>query len=146
MNITFRTATSDDIEFARDAHHRGYHDTVIDQFGSWDEAQQDQFFEATWYGAPHDIIFVDGIPCGFVCLEDKADHIYIRELVIHEDFQGRGIGTGVLKHVMNDAQGKSLGVKLGVLHKNSGAEKLYARMGFVQYDKTDSHVLMELNP
>lgn len=32
-----RVATEEDIEFARKVHHEAYHDTVVAQFGTWDE-------------------------------------------------------------------------------------------------------------
>lgn len=46
------------------------------------------------------------------------------------EFQGQGIGTGVLQQVINDAVAKDKFVALQVAIENLGARRLYERLGF----------------
>lgn len=65
MNVTTRAATDADKTFARDAHHLACHDVVVRQFGKWDEAVQDRFFERNWSSNHLNIILADGVPSGW---------------------------------------------------------------------------------
>lgn len=67
--ITKRYATNDDREFARNAHHKAYHDVVVKQFGSWDEKLQDGFFDRAWKPETHEIIYFEGSPAGYCSFE-----------------------------------------------------------------------------
>ena len=50
MKLGRRPVAQADTEFARNAHHQAYHDVVVRQFGTWDEALQDKFFDGDWAG------------------------------------------------------------------------------------------------
>ncbi len=142
MKVTRRPANDSDTAFARSAHHQGFRDVVIRQFGTWDEILQDGMFEKDWSSHEFDILLCDGVPCGYVSVEQHPDYSYVRELVILLEHQGRGIGSAFLRGVIKEAQSRQVSVKLGVLRK-SRALKLYQRLGFHQYDRTKTHILME---
>ena len=95
MNVVRRPATTEDTEFARRVHHAAYRDVAERQFGPWDDGVQDRFFDADWRDAQHEIVLVDGTPCGYVSIEERDADIHVRELVLAPDFQGRGIGTTI---------------------------------------------------
>jgi ribosomal protein S18 acetylase RimI-like enzyme len=69
-------------------------------------------------------------PIGAIFLERRPDSIYVRELQVAPEFQGQGIGTGVLQQVINDAVAKDKFVALQVAIENLGARRLYERLGF----------------
>ena len=142
MRITRRPATDDDVDFARAAHHRGYRDTVVRQFGRWDEARQDVFFEEGWRAAQHEILLCDGEPCGYVSVEQFPDYTHVRELVVHPDFQRRGIGSAFLREVIAEAEARQVPVRLGVLRENTAIE-FYRNLGFAQYGETETHILLQ---
>ena len=142
MKITRRPATDADREYARDAHHRGYRDTVVKQFGTWDEAAQDGFFEHGWKTFRHEILLCDGVPCGYVAVSELPGYIHVIELVVHADFQGRGIGSTFLREVVAAARTRGVPVKLGVLHKNRAFD-FYRKLGFRETGRTSTHILME---
>jgi hypothetical protein len=62
--VTTRTATKDDHEFIRQAHHLAYHDMVEYQFGKWDEAYQNEFVDRDLVTDKYEII-LNGIECDF---------------------------------------------------------------------------------
>jgi len=141
MIITRRATHEDDRDFARDTHHRAYHDVSVRQFGPWEEQAQDKFFETGWADAAHEIILCDGVPCGYTCIEERPDDIHGRELVIHPNFQNKGIGSEVLRQVLARASERQIPVSLGTFHENR-ALHLYQTLGFKEYGRTDTHILL----
>jgi ribosomal protein S18 acetylase RimI-like enzyme len=143
IKVTTRPATVADTEFARRVHHAAYRDVVERQFGPWDAAAQDSFFASNWGGAAFEILLADGVPCGYVCIEDReaeAD-VHVRELVIAPDYQGRGIGTALLRGAQARARARGVPVHLGTFTQNR-ALALYRRLGFRELERTDRHVLL----
>ena len=144
MVITRRPALISDIEFARSAHHAAYRDVVERQFKIWDEAAQDQFFANDWASGEFEIVLWDGAACGYLSIAECENHIHVRELVIAPEYQGRGIGSSLLRTTIEEARAKGIPVKLGALHENR-ALVLYRRLGFRETGKTETHTLMEWN-
>jgi len=142
MRLTNRPALPSDAGFARHAHHAAYHDVVVRQFGSWDQPLQDEFFDKDWATGQFQILQCDGAPCGYISVVDHPDCVHVRELVVLPEFQGRGIGTAVLRETIEHARARWVPVKLGVLHRNQ-AINLYRRVGFTECGRTETHVLME---
>ena len=144
MEASKRPATKDDVEFARRAHHLAYREVVVRQFGEWDEGRQDTFFDTGWTSAQHEILLCDGAPCGYVSVDEFPGYTHVRELVIHPEYQRRGIGTAFLRQVVQQAQARHVPVRLGVLRENRAVE-FYRKLGFKEFDRTDTHILMERN-
>ncbi|MDX1992624.1 MAG: GNAT family N-acetyltransferase [bacterium] len=62
----------------------------------------------------------------------------ISDLIVAEDFRGRGFGTAIIQYLTRAAQQMEAEcVEIGVALSNPGALALYRRLGFV-----DSHTLM----
>src|SRR2546430_6228920 len=142
MNISRRPAAIDDTDFARSVHHRAYRDVIERQYGPWDESTQDKLFDAAWSGAEHEIVLCDDARCGYTSIENRDDAIYLHELVIDPDFQGRGIGTHILQSVIKHAIFRGVPVRLRTQVTNRAAN-LYRRMGFQETTRTASHVFLE---
>lgn len=141
MLLERRPATSSDTEFARISHHAAYRDVVCRQFGAWDEALQDQLFKEKWIPDQFEIVLCDGNPCGFLSVEDHPDHIYISEIVIAPQFQGRGIGSRLLNEERQRGREAESPLRLQVLRENRAIE-LYRRLGFKEYGTTETHIRM----
>lgn len=142
MEITRRAASREDTAFARETHHLAYRETVERQFGPWDEAQQDTLFQNGWGSTEHEILLCDGVPCGFISVDDFPDYVHIRELVVHPDYQRRGVGTAFLHGLMEIAAARGVPIKLGTFHKNRAVE-FYRKLGFTEFDRTETHILMK---
>jgi ribosomal protein S18 acetylase RimI-like enzyme len=135
--LLIRPARPEDEAFMRATHHAGFRDVVERQFGPWDEAQQDRFFDGFLRDHRADIVELDGVPCGYLALTELDDLVFVNEIVVHPDFQGRGIGRTLLESVI--AKGKS--VRLGVLFENR-ARALYEQLGFTIVGQNATHHLM----
>ena len=141
--ISYRDINLDvDFEFCRNVHHAAYRDVVIRQFGSWDESMQDGFFREGLNRAPHKIVEIDGVPIGVVSTEIKTDCLYLSELQLLPEYQGRGIGSVIVKKQMEIAKSLNLPLRLVVLRENR-AQDLYRRLGFRTTSTTEIHVKME---
>jgi ribosomal protein S18 acetylase RimI-like enzyme len=144
MKITRRAATELDTEFARLVHHRAYRDVVERQFGGWNEHDQDRFFAGDWRDAQFEMILADGVPCGYLCIEERSHDIHVRELLLSPEFQGQGIGTSILREVQERARARHVPVHLGTFHQNRALD-LYRRLDFEEIGRTDTHVALEWN-
>jgi ribosomal protein S18 acetylase RimI-like enzyme len=145
VDITRRPARADDELFARYVHHLGYRDVVERQFGSWDEATQDRFFASDWSRGGFEIVECDGVPCGYVATDVRADAVSVREIVLLPAYQGRGIGTGLLLEVAELGRSQGVPMLLGALVENR-AIALYRRLGFEEIGRDVTHVFLRLGP
>ena len=145
VRLQRRLASPTDAEFGRNVHHQAYRDVVERQFGAWNVAAQDAYFRDGWSAAAHEIVECDGVPVGYVSVEDRSDLVHLRELVLLPELQNRGIGTALLRQVMTQAQERGVPVQLGTLHANRAAA-LYRRVGFREIGRTDTHILFEWLP
>lgn len=140
--ITYRPVDRErDLEFARQIHHAVYRDVVTRQFGSWNEEMQDRFFEEEWWATPFQHILFEGKSVGLVSVGPKDDYRFINEIMVVPEYQGRGIGSFVLRDQIAEAERQSQPLKLKVLRMNK-AQELYTRMGFVPYDESDVFIFM----
>lgn len=142
--LSFRRATSDDTEFARSVHHAAFRETIIKQFGSWDEAIEDGYFEEDWSQPGFQIVSWNGVECGYLLYTITSSQITLEELVILPNFQGKGIGTTIINDLKQKATAQSVPLQLQVLKENS-ARELYLRQGFEPTGETTTHIKMEWN-
>ena len=143
MNINLRFATPDDKEFCRRVHHLAYRDVIVRQFGQWNETLQDSFFEKNWISSALQIIEFGGRAVGCFSRDIRHDDISINEIEVLPQYQSQGIGTQLLVQQLDEARRLRLPIHLQVLRENR-ARNLYERLGFKAYDKTETHLLMEL--
>lgn len=142
MEVTKRPAQESDTGFAREVHHRAYREVVERQFGPWLEEQQDRYFETAWTPATFEIVLCDGAACGYVCIEDRDSDIHVREFVLMPEYQKRGVGSSLLREVMERARARQVPVRPGTPHANR-ALGLYRKLGFSEIGRTETHTLLE---
>jgi ribosomal protein S18 acetylase RimI-like enzyme len=75
------------------------------------------------------IIQYDRKDIGMLKVEESEDCIYLGDIQISREFQGRGIGTHLVKQVLERANQKRIPVRLRVL-KGNPVKELYVRLGF----------------
>ena len=145
VNVQILWARSADEAFARGVNHLAYRAVVTEQFGSWDEADQDERFQQKWSRGGYQLIRCDGVSVGLLKVVEEPDHVFLSELQIHPDHQNRGLGAEVIARVVADATKRRLPVRLQVLLANR-ARRLYERLGFEVCGETETHVVMRRNP
>ncbi|HYO20346.1 MAG TPA: GNAT family N-acetyltransferase [Dermatophilaceae bacterium] len=101
----------------------------LQRLGRWDPIRVRQRFLDGFRPAHTQVIEVDAEPVGLIAVRPEADAHWIEHFYLDPAFQGRGIGTSVLEHVMADSRDHRP-YRLNVL-QGSPARRLYERHGFV---------------
>src|SRR5512140_796834 len=113
--ITLRPATLEDTPFCL----RVYASTRADEMAlvNWSKDQKDAFLlmqfraQAEHYRlhyptAEYQIIEREGIPIGRMITERKPNQLLIMDIALLPQFRNGGIGTGLIKDLMDEAQQK----------------------------------------
>jgi len=75
-------------------------------------------------------------------LKSKPDSLYIVELQVLPELQGRGIGTAVVRKVIEQGANRGVPVTLSVVPANPRAKRLYERLGFEATDVENPFIRM----
>ena len=89
------------------------------------------------------IIEFEGAAIGVLSVERLADHIKLDQLFILPSHQNRGIGTSILREIVQEARRARKPVRLRLLAVNP-VRRLYEREGFRVTSTTPERIYMEL--
>lgn len=104
-----------------------------------------QAYQMNYLGASHRIITLDDTDIGQLILDRRDDYMLIVDFVITPDFQGKGIGSDILKSLINEAHGGKVPIRLHV-EKNNPALHLYLRHGFKVEGEQGHHHKLTWSP
>ncbi|QQY78822.1 acetyltransferase (GNAT) family protein [Keratinibaculum paraultunense] len=130
MELTFRNASSTDIDKIFELNK-----DLIEKY----ETNLNYDFEKifTWVKKKieknidnYQCIYFNGIKVGYFFLHTEGEILELDDLFIFEKFQGKGIGTKVLKYVDLIAKKQNKDVFLYVFISNEKAINLYQRNGY----------------
>jgi ribosomal protein S18 acetylase RimI-like enzyme len=128
MTIDLRPACLDDYDFAL----KLYVEAIRPLAGAWiewvDEVQEAQF-ASLWRPANTRIIALDGQDIGWVEFRQTGDEVFLKQLYISPRHQRRGIGSQVMRLLLEEQRGAAKSMALFVL-KNNPALRFYRRHGF----------------
>jgi GNAT superfamily N-acetyltransferase len=153
-SISFRPISDDDQEFL----YRVYASTRAEEMKlvNWDEAQKESFlrmqFQAqhSYYheqftGAEFLIILRDGQRIGRLYVDRRDDEIRLIDIALLPENRGGGIGTVLIKELLDEAASVDKCVRIHVERFNP-AMRLYERLGFRKTEDQDVYYLMEWSP
>jgi GNAT superfamily N-acetyltransferase len=137
-SISLRSCTSADRAFLLEL----YAETRAEELAGvgWDAAARQAFlrmqFEAQDRGylqahpaASFDVIVVDGEAAGRLYVDRAGEALHVIEIALVGPHRGRGVGTALLRDLLDEAGGDGRPVTLNVL-SGSPARRLYERLGF----------------
>ncbi len=75
-------------------------------------------------------IYEDDQLAGFYWIEERERILHLHGLVLKGQFQGKGIGTQVLKMLETEHRGSMDAIELGVHESNERARTLYGKLGY----------------
>jgi ribosomal protein S18 acetylase RimI-like enzyme len=115
---------------------------VITRTWGWDESWQRAHFDAHFDPAQVSVVCVGGREVGVLRLEARPGELYVAELQIAPDMQGRGLGSAVVRGVVEEAAARGACVTLQVIDVNTRARLLYERLGFHVTGRRERHFQM----
>lgn len=138
MDFSLRKAEPEDFETLYAINRDAYRPYVARIWG-WDEDFQYEFFKTHIIFEKMDMVLVGGIPVGFVSVDRRKDRIFLESMAILSDYRSKGIGTAILKALMQEAGKRRVPLHLQVFKVNVRATALYGRLGFERYGESETH-------
>lgn len=141
-NYILRKYVNDDYEFVYEVKKNAYKKYVEQCWGKWNEIDQRNRFKESMEKTSdrtYIIMFNDeriGFYQGQVVNERTY---YIENICIVEEYQGKGIGTEILKSILEEYSDKNIEIQY---FKQNPVGKLYERLGFVPNGETEFHYQM----
>ncbi|CCF82961.1 GNAT family N-acetyltransferase [Nitrolancea hollandica] len=123
---------------------------------SWDAAQKDAFlrmqfdaqhryYQKQFPDAAYQVIRVNDCPAGRLYVDRNPDEVRIIDIALLPEYRGQGIGTTLLRSLLEEAGRANKPVRIHVEQANP-ALRLYRRLGFAVVADRGIYVLMEWSP
>ena len=153
FTTSFQAMTSDDLDFLRRVYastrseemaQSGWGSLQIQDFLDSQFDYQHRYYQSEFPDASYDLILIDGTAAGRLYLDRRKSEHRIIDIALLPDYRGKGIGTRLLKQVLDEANraGKSVGIHV---ERNNPALHLYERLGFLKTGESGLYYLMEWN-
>jgi ribosomal protein S18 acetylase RimI-like enzyme len=141
VECQLRAAAESDREFLYDVYCQTMRQSVEATWG-WDEAWQRRDFERRFETCQTFVIESGSRAVGGLLLEPRPGSVDIVELQVLPGYQRMGIGTEIIKRLLEQAVRDGLDVTLSVVVANTRARRLYERLGFVVVDSEGPFIRM----
>ena len=142
MNPTLRKATENDFEFAFLTKKDALGPYISTKWG-WDEDFQRNLHAQRWSEKPWFIISLNNSDIGTLSLHTlDMSTLRFGEFYISKEFRNKGLGTKILKQVLNQCDSNNQNVILEYLKWNPVGD-LYKRHAFVIKSENEIHYFME---
>ena len=152
VTLALRPESSSDEDFIR----RLILETVAEELGAsaWPEPMRGhllgmqymarrQSHRANFPHAASAVIEADGRDAGWIVVMTMRHEVRLVEIMVAAEFRGQGIGSAAIGEVLASAQSAGTPVRLHVNVTNSGAIRLYERLGFRRIGGDEVQHLME---
>ena len=122
----------------------------------WDAAQveafltqqfevQDTYYREHYPHASFDVVLADGTPAGRLSVARGPEEIRVVDIALLPAFRNRGIGTTLLRELIDEGASSGRPVTVHVERFNP-AMRLYERLGFRPVENRGVHVLLRCTP
>jgi len=143
MKVTLRPAVAADFEACRRTYFAGT-DWINDRL-KLDRDDQESMFRKQWRPSQVCIIQADGADVGWLqTVVSKSEHM-LGQIFVDAPFQRKGIGTEVLRRIVEEASRLQLPIRLAVVKFNP-SRRLYERLGFRVTHEDERKVYMTRDP
>src|ERR1700752_1180766 len=117
-----------------------------DAFIRWQYARQKEEYDARYPDARYDVIMVDGIPAGRIWVGSDEKQIRLLDIALLAEFQNRGVGTHLLKQLIDEATSTKKALRHMGFVLNYNAHRFYERLGFETIEDLGGYKHMEYRP
>lgn len=115
-----------------------YQQVMAHQFHAQTVSYRDQFPQARF-----DIIELTGERIGRIVVDRSVTMVHLIDQAIVPPLRGRGIGTAIMRALMDEAQAAGLPVRLEVASENDPSFRLYQRLGFAPIETYPFYMSLE---
>jgi ribosomal protein S18 acetylase RimI-like enzyme len=133
-DIALRPATTQDAEFFFTLHQRSL-GPYVDQIWGWNDDEQRAYLTGHLVLDHVRVIVVDGVDAGRLDVEERDDEVFLGLIELAPEHQGRGIGSRLIRELLERAGAEGKRVTLSVLGVNDRAYALYRRLGFTEVSR-----------
>ena len=106
---------------------------------------QHRHYHANYTDTTYEVIEVDGEPAGRWYVSRWPEELRILDLALLPEFRGRGIGGGLIRGLLTEADATARRVTIHVERENP-ALALYTRLGFAPKGDNGPYLLLERPP
>ncbi|MEU5481563.1 GNAT family N-acetyltransferase [Streptomyces mirabilis] len=117
----------------------------LERLGRFDERRVRRRLRESFSPGHTSVVIVDGDFAGCVTLRLAEDGLWLEHFYLVPDLQGRGLGSAVLRALLDRTDTDGLPVRLNVL-QGSAARRLYERHGFTVEVQDPIDVFMVRRP
>jgi ribosomal protein S18 acetylase RimI-like enzyme len=155
VTVSLRPVTDTDREFliavygstrARELAQVEWEEGQKDAFIRWQFERQDEEYRQRFPDARYDVILVDGVPAGRIWVGQDDKQIRLLDIALLTEFQNRGVGTHLLRQLMDEATQSNKVLRHMVFVLNDNAHRFYERLGFVVIEDLGGYKHMEWAP
>ena len=111
------------------------------QFAAQTSSYRTQFAKARF-----DIIELDGERIGRIVVDRPGNELHIVDQAIVPAQRNRGIGTAIMRALLEEARVANIPVRLEVSSENDPSMRLYRRLGFAAIETFPFYIQMEWRP
>ena len=108
----------------------------------WNESWQADDFAAHFNAKTITLVHHETTLVGYSQIDHSIDRLFIRMIVVHPQHQHQGIGTRLLRTVIDMGEAHSQRIGLEVFKINRAAKQFYKRHGFKVEGETASSFVM----
>ena len=120
----------------------------------WAEGQKEQFlrwqfdlqrseYSSRFPNADYHVIIVDQQPAGRIWVGSDDEQVRLLDIALLPEFQNRGVGTALLRRLMNRAKESGKALRHMVFVLNNDGLRFYERLGFVSIEDHGAYQHME---
>jgi len=144
MELTFEPTSVDDFEILVELRIDAMRES-LETIGRFNRERSVERFRSSFSPENTKIIRRGKDLAGFITVSEKEDHFYLDHLYIDPKLQSLGIGSKVLKGLIETSEKKGLPVRLGAL-RSSKSNDFYKRHGFVVSSEDEFDIYYERKP
>jgi GNAT superfamily N-acetyltransferase len=141
---TLRQSTKADAAFLARLH-QATMQIYLERAMGWDESTQLAMFGERFDPTDLQVIEVAGREVGALLVQWREGTLYLANLQLLPQEQGRGLGTVILSHLLDLARIEGVPATLHVLKVNP-SHRLFERLGFRVIEETPTSYLMRALP
>jgi GNAT superfamily N-acetyltransferase len=115
-------------------------------FVKWQFELQRREYDARFPDADYWVILIDGESAGRIWIGSDDEQIRLLDIALLPEFQNRGVGTRLLRYLMDQAEQTGKALRHMVFMLNNDAHRFYERLGFVVIEDLGAYKHMEWRP